>query len=176
MPGRVVTLCTLPRLEQEIEELENADALPAAAKESPAAPSPARTPAPAPAPAPRPAQEDQRAEAVLNSQQVRGSRGAALLAQIQTPSPPPGLWPVAYPNPSLATSQLCDLPALLCLPGPRFPRCAGASWGVSESAENRCFTGKGSFPACHPSHVHEPSRHQLSNPHNSPFRCEQRPH
>ncbi|XP_057397156.1 paralemmin-1 isoform X2 [Balaenoptera acutorostrata] len=61
---------SISRLEQEIEELENADALPAAAKESPAAPSPARTPAPAPAPAPRPAQEDQRAEAVLNSQQA----------------------------------------------------------------------------------------------------------
>ncbi|XP_067590647.1 paralemmin-1 isoform X3 [Pseudorca crassidens] len=59
---------SISRLEQEIEELENADALPAAAKESPAAPSPARTPAPAPAP--RPAQEDQRAEAVLNSQQA----------------------------------------------------------------------------------------------------------
>lgn len=127
MPGRVFTSCALPRLEQEIEELENADALPAAAKESPAAPSPARTPAPAPAP--RPAQEDQRAEAVLNSQQVRGSRGAALLAQIQTPSPPLGLWPVVHPDPSLATSQLRDQHALLCLPGPRFPCRAGASWG-----------------------------------------------
>ncbi|XP_028343191.1 paralemmin-1 isoform X1 [Physeter macrocephalus] len=59
---------SISRLEQEIEELENADALPAATKESPAAPSPARTPAPAPAP--RPAQEDQRDEAVLNSQQA----------------------------------------------------------------------------------------------------------
>ncbi|XP_059950778.1 LOW QUALITY PROTEIN: paralemmin-1 [Mesoplodon densirostris] len=59
---------SISRLEQEIEELENADALPAAAKESPAAPSPAHSPVPAPAP--RPTQEDQRAEAVLNSQQA----------------------------------------------------------------------------------------------------------
>ncbi|KAI4584207.1 hypothetical protein MJG53_007486 [Ovis ammon polii x Ovis aries] len=63
--GRVVTSCTLPRLEQEIEELENADALPtAAARGSVAAPSPAPGPAPSPAP------EDQRAEAVPNSQQT----------------------------------------------------------------------------------------------------------
>ncbi|KAB1254067.1 Paralemmin-1 [Camelus dromedarius] len=52
-------------LEKEIEELENPDALPAT-KEGTAARSPAR----APAPALPPAQEDQKAEVVLNSQQT----------------------------------------------------------------------------------------------------------
>nr|XP_045360182.1 paralemmin-1 isoform X1 [Camelus bactrianus] len=56
---------SISRLEKEIEELENPDALPAT-KEGTAAPSPAR----APAPAPPPAQEDQKAEVVLNSQQT----------------------------------------------------------------------------------------------------------
>ncbi|EPY87280.1 paralemmin-1 isoform 1 [Camelus ferus] len=56
---------SISRLEKEIEELENPNALPAT-KEGTAAPSPAR----APAPAPPPAQEDQKAEVVLNSQQT----------------------------------------------------------------------------------------------------------
>nr|XP_031292710.1 paralemmin-1 [Camelus dromedarius] len=56
---------SISRLEKEIEELENPDALPAT-KEGTAAPSPAR----APAPAPPPAQEDQKAEVVLNSRQT----------------------------------------------------------------------------------------------------------
>uniref|UniRef100_A0A8B9WP12 Paralemmin-1 n=1 Tax=Bos mutus grunniens TaxID=30521 RepID=A0A8B9WP12_BOSMU len=56
---------SISRLEQEIEELENTDALPTAtARGSVAAPSPA------PGPALRPAPEDQRAEAVPNSQQT----------------------------------------------------------------------------------------------------------
>ncbi|ELR46100.1 Paralemmin, partial [Bos mutus] len=57
---------SISRLEQEIEELENTDALPTAtARGSVAAPSPA------PGPAPRPPPEDhQRAEAVPNSQQT----------------------------------------------------------------------------------------------------------
>ncbi|XP_052499072.1 paralemmin-1 [Budorcas taxicolor] len=60
---------SISRLEQEIEELENTDALPtAAARGSVAAPSPA--PGPAPSPAPSPAPEDQRTEAVPNSQQT----------------------------------------------------------------------------------------------------------
>nr|XP_045360803.1 LOW QUALITY PROTEIN: paralemmin-1-like [Camelus bactrianus] len=56
---------SVSRLEKEIEELENPDALPAT-KEGTAARSPAR----APAPALPPAQEDQKAEVVLNSQQT----------------------------------------------------------------------------------------------------------
>uniref|UniRef100_A0A8C2S7T2 Paralemmin-1 n=1 Tax=Capra hircus TaxID=9925 RepID=A0A8C2S7T2_CAPHI len=56
---------SISRLEQEIEELENTDALPtAAARGSVPAPSPAPGPAPSPAP------EDQRAEAVPNSPQT----------------------------------------------------------------------------------------------------------
>ncbi|XP_044803607.2 paralemmin-1 isoform X2 [Bubalus bubalis] len=56
---------SISRLEQEIEELENTDALPTAtARGSVAAPSPA------PGPALRPAPEDQKAEAVPNSQQT----------------------------------------------------------------------------------------------------------
>lgn len=60
-----------PRLEKEIEVLENGDAVPFTTKENAVAPSPARAPAPAPAPAPSPAKEEQKAELVLNSQQVK---------------------------------------------------------------------------------------------------------
>nr|KAF6349601.1 paralemmin [Myotis myotis] len=52
---------SISRLEQEIEVLENADTRPAVAKENVAAPSPAK--------------QTQKAEVVLNSQQVRRSQG-----------------------------------------------------------------------------------------------------
>lgn len=55
----------LPRLEKEIEVLDNADALPATARENRAAPRLAHTPALSPA------KETQKAEVVQNSQQVR---------------------------------------------------------------------------------------------------------
>uniref|UniRef100_A0A8C3YCS4 Paralemmin-1 n=1 Tax=Catagonus wagneri TaxID=51154 RepID=A0A8C3YCS4_9CETA len=56
---------SIARLEKEMEELENADTLPAPVKESPAAPSPGPV-----VPAPCPAQEDRKAEVDLNSQQT----------------------------------------------------------------------------------------------------------
>lgn len=70
----------LPRLEKEIEVLDNEDALPTTARESRAAPSLAHTPALSPA------KEAQKAEAVQNAQQVRrfpGPWGASS----------PQLWP-----------------------------------------------------------------------------------
>lgn len=146
--GRVVTSCTLPRLEQEIEELENTDALPTAtARGSVAAPSPA------PGPALRPAPEDQRAEAVPNSQQVRGSRAPPCWPRSRSTH---RLWGYgwgrptsqmrAHPHPSLATSQLRRLHALLGLPGPRFPHQTGGSLVFRKSVKNERFMGRGSSP------------------------------
>lgn len=144
--GRVVTSCTLPRLEQEIEELENTDALPtAAARGSVAAPSPAPGPAPSPAP------EDQRAEAVPNSQQVRGSGAPPCWPRSRSTH---RLWgcgcgrPTSQmrAHPSPATSQLRRLHALLGLPGPQFPRQTGASRVFKESVKNKRFMGRGSSP------------------------------
>uniref|UniRef100_A0A4X1VWH3 Paralemmin-1 n=2 Tax=Sus scrofa TaxID=9823 RepID=A0A4X1VWH3_PIG len=60
---------SIARLEKEIEELENADTLPAPVKETQVAPSPGPV-----VPAPCPAQEDRKAEVDLNAQQVRGSQ------------------------------------------------------------------------------------------------------
>lgn len=137
----MVTSCTLPRLEQEIEELENTDALPTAA---------ARGSVATPSPAPRPAPEDQRAEAMPNAQQVRVSRGGTLLAQVQKHPPPPGLWLGAphIPNACTSTSQPGHIPAaspavLAWPPGPQFPLQTGAS---RVSVKNERFMGRGSSP------------------------------
>uniref|UniRef100_A0A4X1VUC0 Paralemmin-1 n=2 Tax=Sus scrofa TaxID=9823 RepID=A0A4X1VUC0_PIG len=56
---------SIARLEKEIEELENADTLPAPVKETQVAPSPGPV-----VPAPCPAQEDRKAEVDLNAQQT----------------------------------------------------------------------------------------------------------
>lgn len=70
----VVTTYPLCRLEKEVEVLENAaDVPPATARESVVTLSPAR------APAPSPTKEAQKAELVLNSQQVRRFPGPTLL-------------------------------------------------------------------------------------------------
>uniref|UniRef100_A0AC11DWG2 Paralemmin n=1 Tax=Ovis aries TaxID=9940 RepID=A0AC11DWG2_SHEEP len=137
---------SISRLEQEIEELENTDALPtAAARGSVAAPSPAPGPAPSPAP------EDQRAEAVPNSQQVRGSGAPPCWPRSRSTH---RLWgcgcgrPTSQmrAHPSPATSQLRRLHALLGLPGPQFPRQTGASRVFKESVKNKRFMGRGSSP------------------------------
>ena len=148
-----------PRLEKEIEELENADTLPAPVKETQVAPSPGPV-----VPAPCPAQEDRKAEVDLNAQQVRGSQiqrsvtgGMCRCQHLLIP---------AWPLPSCVTCTLCF--ASLDLSVPTMQGCHGGTWA---SVEDRRFVDRGfalNTTCLSPSH-----RCHLSSSLSSPFRWEQ---